>query len=236
MVKSDGARRGSTFVFPGLARVWGKLVSAHTPGQFAISAVDFETSTARSPANLSRDSHRFLSLDHCTHHHTFKSSTNYFPANRRSAYQGHQACIAITSYLLERNFYTLISQVIRQTPTQSKISPSLISLVTAPLATFPSPSPCISPIFTHIFTIPLLPNRIPLDSLSRFITHIPFSDRYVLEQYSALITSSTTTEDKVHLVANLQTYVYCPSLLETRWPLSVNVSPFPCSPSFVEVG
>ncbi|KIJ96339.1 hypothetical protein K443DRAFT_107446 [Laccaria amethystina LaAM-08-1] len=55
----------------------------------------------------------------------------------------------------------------------------------------------MGPIFTHIFTIPLLPNRIPLDSLSHFIPHIPFSDLYVLDKYNSTIVSSTSTEDKV---------------------------------------
>ncbi|EDR11770.1 uncharacterized protein LACBIDRAFT_313502 [Laccaria bicolor S238N-H82] len=60
----------------------------------------------------------------------------------------------------------------------------------------------------HIYPhFPLLPNGIPLDSLSHFISCIPFSALYVLEQNSAAIISSVNTEDKVHLVTNLHMFI-----------------------------
>ncbi|EDR05291.1 uncharacterized protein LACBIDRAFT_303043 [Laccaria bicolor S238N-H82] len=151
MVKPDGARRGSTFVLSGIARVWGELVSAHTTSLLLVR------STSRHPHPQPT---AFLRIDEAR-----------IRATRR---------------------------VIRQTPH----FPHHGATRHFPLA-LPVHQSHIRPHFYHSAS----PKRIPLFSLSHFISRIPFSDLYVLEQFSATIASSTSTEDKVHLVANLHMFI-----------------------------
>lgn len=83
---------------------------------------------------------------------------------------------------------------------------SLVLLSTAPLSIYPTSSPqfgaSLSQFLAHIFTIPQLPNRIPLDTLPSFVAHIPFTHLQAAAPYADAIVSDTNMEAKVHFVAN----------------------------------
>ncbi|KAF8960501.1 HECT-domain-containing protein [Flammula alnicola] len=95
---------------------------------------------------------------------------------------GPPTCSLITEYLLQHRLYDLLSQAIERIPIGSKSStslPPILNIVTAPLSTFQPQSPqysqSLASIFVSIFTIPLLPNRLPLEHLPSFISRLPLA-------------------------------------------------------------
>ncbi|KAJ7067265.1 HECT-domain-containing protein [Mycena amicta] len=131
-------------------------------------------------------------------------------ATRNLGPQGREAAENILLYLLRRGFYPLLAQAIRATPVaDAKTSTSLPLLV--PLATVAfSVAPAISEMYSDSFaallssilTIPLLPNRLPLRSLTHLSSHLPFS---ALGSLSPL-PDTFPILDKIHLVANLMAF------------------------------
>ncbi|KAF6755672.1 hypothetical protein DFP72DRAFT_1169496 [Ephemerocybe angulata] len=122
---------------------------------------------------------------------------------------------AITSYLLNHDYYSLISTAFQHIPeAKSKKAPqttSLTNLAVAPLSLYPPTSstfvPTLSKFLVHIFTIPHLPNRIPLATLPSFVSSIPISHLHLLSPHTSQITSflalqPNSVEARVHLVAN----------------------------------
>ncbi|KAF5313606.1 hypothetical protein D9611_010119 [Ephemerocybe angulata] len=122
---------------------------------------------------------------------------------------------AITSYLLKHDYYSLISTAFQHIPeAKSKKAPqttSLTNLAVAPLSLYPPTSstfvPSLSKFLVHIFTIPHLPNRIPLSTLPSFVSSIPISQLHLLSPHTSQITSflahqPNSVEARVHLVAN----------------------------------
>jgi ubiquitin-protein ligase E3 C len=93
--------------------------------------------------------------------------------------------------------------------TESKTSESLrhlVPLVTVPFFTFAAASDAYSESLTaliwSILTIPLLPNRLPLSSLTQLSSHLPLSS-FASVPSSA---DSHPINDKIHLVANLMAF------------------------------
>lgn len=133
----------------------------------------------------------------------------------------------ITQYLLPRGFYELLSNAIQaivslyhtksdnllicvqpvQAKSSSKSLPLIIPLVTGPLSTFQPASPfyaeSISGLFLFILTIPLLPNRLPLPSLTALSSRLPLATLSILDPAIPSLINSTSIEGRIHLLANL---------------------------------
>ncbi|ESK89887.1 hypothetical protein Moror_802 [Moniliophthora roreri MCA 2997] len=100
------------------------------------------------------------------------------------------------NYLVNHGFYASIARLIISS---SKNSPQLSILIQ--LATHPPLSPqIISDIVSHILTIPLLPNRLPLPSLTHLSARLPLAQLHLLPSSP---TSALTPAQKIDLVANL---------------------------------
>ncbi|KAJ7699585.1 hypothetical protein B0H17DRAFT_1048964 [Mycena rosella] len=117
--------------------------------------------------------------------------------------------LSITTYLSKREFYSRISVCIRSIPVQSKGDPNLpllVPLITAPFEIYPESSEeyaqAFASVLVHILTIPLLPNRLPLPSLTGFSAKLPLAAVRLLgesDAFSGLI----GTNEAVHLISNL---------------------------------
>ncbi|TFK31976.1 HECT-domain-containing protein [Crucibulum laeve] len=126
---------------------------------------------------------------------------------------GTEICVNITQYLINHNLYDLLSQAIRSIPVEAKNSPALpliVNLVTSPFTTFTPTSPqftqCLCLTFVSILTILQLPNRLPIDSLPRLISRIPFANLDLLEPHIPTLVDSLSTEAKVHLAVNIHMF------------------------------
>lgn len=89
--------------------------------------------------------------------------------------------------------------------------PLLVPLLTYPLRTFGSSHPesfseAYTSLFQHILTLPLLPNRIPLASLTHFSANFPLSAASVLSPSIPRLASVLGTAAKVHLLANITAF------------------------------
>ncbi|KAJ7148938.1 HECT-domain-containing protein [Mycena crocata] len=124
--------------------------------------------------------------------------------------QGREIAANILLYALRRGFYPLLSQAVRSIPmADSKSSaslPLLVPLATVAFSTFPPPtdaySESLTALLSCILTIPLLPNRLPLPSLTQLSSHLPLSSLASLAPSADVL----TTIDKIHLVANLMAF------------------------------
>ncbi|KAF9257641.1 HECT-domain-containing protein [Marasmius fiardii PR-910] len=96
------------------------------------------------------------------------------------------------------DFYCLLSISIREVSKSSPILPNLITLLFSPRTS----DQTISYLLTLVLTIPLLPNRLPLQTLTAFSASLPLAQltpRNVQDIASTLL----TTEDRIHLLSNL---------------------------------
>ncbi|KAH9948904.1 HECT-domain-containing protein [Amylocystis lapponica] len=117
-----------------------------------------------------------------------------------------------TAYVLRHGFYSRIAQAISRIPLESKTSPNLPPLVA--LSTMPCTRPELLPqvledLVIHILSIPLLPNRLPLQSLSAFSARLPLSSFHLIAPRISDIVNSAPLSDplpKVHLLANLSAF------------------------------
>ncbi|KAI9509462.1 HECT-domain-containing protein [Russula earlei] len=123
--------------------------------------------------------------------------------------------INITGYLLRHGLYPLLGKALGNIPVDEKGSPSiprLVSLITHPLRTFGSSHPdefldSYASLIRHILTLPLLPNRLPLNSLTQFSANLPLSAASVLSPSIPQLVSALKAEEKVHLLANIAAFV-----------------------------
>ncbi|KZT24637.1 HECT-domain-containing protein [Neolentinus lepideus HHB14362 ss-1] len=128
--------------------------------------------------------------------------------------QGPDVSREITRYLLARDMYSHLSQAITSIDLEAKSTPSLpliVPLVTAPLATYLDVSPelyqkALSELFLYILTISLLPNRLPLVSLTEFSSRLPLANLPQLPATFPAQACALTTVQKVHLIANLTAF------------------------------
>lgn len=86
--------------------------------------------------------------------------------------------------------------------------PLLVPILTYPLETFRSSHSDLlldayASFFQHIFTLPLLPNRFPLVSLTQFSANLPLTAASVL---LPSLDSILGTEEKVHFLANIAAF------------------------------
>ncbi|KAK0207871.1 HECT-domain-containing protein [Desarmillaria ectypa] len=115
----------------------------------------------------------------------------------------------VMRYLLSHGGYGLLSRSFLAFGLQSKNSPQLpllVPLLTVSFQIFPPSSPeylhAIIGLFSDILTISLLPNRMPIRSLTLFSSTLPFTQLSLLEPHLSVICTKDT-EPKVNLVANL---------------------------------
>lgn len=95
-------------------------------------------------------------------------------------------------------------------PIQSKSSsptlPALINLLVSPFALLDSMDDlykqALEDMLSFILTIPLLPNRLPIASLTFLAPRIPLTSLHLIDA-SRVISNATTVEQKIHLLANL---------------------------------
>lgn len=59
----------------------------------------------------------------------------------------------------------------------------------------------------NILTIPLLPNRLPLDVLSQFVTSLPLHALELLTSQIPIILEETTVDQTINLIANLHLFI-----------------------------
>jgi ubiquitin-protein ligase E3 C len=88
----------------------------------------------------------------------------------------------------------------------------MVPLLTHPLKTFGTSHPDLfleayTSLVQHILTIPLLPNRLPLPSLTQFSANLPLHAASVLSPSIPQLVSALGVEAKVHLLANVATFV-----------------------------
>ncbi|KAJ3743655.1 HECT-domain-containing protein [Lentinula detonsa] len=127
------------------------------------------------------------------------------------------------AYLLVHGFYALLASSINTIPVEAKSSPALpplISLSTLPFTILETTSAeyalAMQELFIHLFTIPLLPNRLSLSTLTHLSSHLPLSKMNLLYAKPADANSSSSLskflldvattaalEAKIHVIANL---------------------------------
>ncbi|KAJ7440766.1 HECT-domain-containing protein [Mycena galericulata] len=132
--------------------------------------------------------------------------------NRYLGMDGEKALFTITSYLPTRGFSVLVSTCLRSIPVQSKADPSLpllVPLITASLEVYSEGSPeysrAFTPLLIHFLTIPLLPNRIPIASLTALSSKLPLSAIRLLEDPFPFL-DMIGAEGAIHLISNLITF------------------------------
>ncbi|KZT00431.1 HECT-domain-containing protein [Laetiporus sulphureus 93-53] len=113
-------------------------------------------------------------------------------------------------YLLDRGYYRLLGQALLQIPVESKAKspslPPLVSLITLPLSYSVLLPQCLTDLVIYILTIPLLPNRLPIESLKAFTRALPLSSLHIVAPSIESLVSSpplSPPEPKIHLLANL---------------------------------
>ncbi|KZT44623.1 ubiquitin protein ligase [Sistotremastrum suecicum HHB10207 ss-3] len=128
-------------------------------------------------------------------------------------FNGENLCLQITSYLLRHDFFRLIREGYLHVPPERKTAPFLppwTALALSPLSTFSNPSDfanCLIQFLGHVLTVPLIPNRLPLPSVTYLAIHLPISrlDQLPLPEF---LTSFPSLESRAHLIANLSTFAY----------------------------
>ncbi|TFY50448.1 hypothetical protein EVJ58_g11046, partial [Rhodofomes roseus] len=114
-----------------------------------------------------------------------------------------------TQYVLDHGFYRLLGDAIQRIPLDSKTSPTLpplVTLLTTPLSQGSLHAQTLPQVLTHILSIPLLPNRLPLTALTAFSARLPLSSLHVASPAIPSIIADPVLaepEPKVHLIANL---------------------------------
>ncbi|EIN13090.1 HECT-domain-containing protein [Punctularia strigosozonata HHB-11173 SS5] len=127
--------------------------------------------------------------------------------------QGREFCQNVIAYVLQRGLYELLGRAISNIPLQAKNTPSLpslVSLATAPFSSFAigtaEHSRATLDLIMRILTIPLLPNRLPIASLTVFSARLPFSALHAVNPAGDSSVQSLPFEPRAHLLANLQTF------------------------------
>ncbi|KAH8114432.1 HECT-domain-containing protein [Phellopilus nigrolimitatus] len=121
----------------------------------------------------------------------------------------------IVSYLLRNDYYLFLKQATERIPVEAKATstalPLLVPLFTAPFTVSPVDSELYTTSFVqtvqYILTIPLLPNRLPLQSLSQFSARLPLHMIHLIVPVMQELTSTFPLQVRIHLLANLCTFM-----------------------------
>ncbi|KIM38451.1 hypothetical protein M413DRAFT_447711 [Hebeloma cylindrosporum] len=124
---------------------------------------------------------------------------------------GPATCTLITDYLMKHDLYAILRRSIESIPIKSKTPPNLLNLALLPLSTYPPESTQYAEVFAeivlNILTIPLLPNRVPLDYLPKFISQLPIAKLDTLNPLVPRILASTSNTSKINLVAHIHMFI-----------------------------
>ncbi|KAI0784812.1 HECT-domain-containing protein [Abortiporus biennis] len=115
----------------------------------------------------------------------------------------------ILNYLCDKSYYQLLANAILQYPPGSKPSPSsslptLVTLLTAPFQLDTSDSlykRFLEDLFSYIFSIPLLPNRL-IASLTHFARYLPLQSLGIVNAQH-IIDNTSSIEARIHILANV---------------------------------
>ncbi|KAL1745181.1 HECT-domain-containing protein [Schizophyllum fasciatum] len=148
-------------------------------------------------------------------HHVNLLSTLLSPNSGRRALgpDGSQAAGEISRYLIYRDYHEYLAHAITRLPMEQKskhqVLPPLVSLLIAPLSLWQPATPvfdrALLTFFAHILTIPLLPNRLPLESLSRLSSSLPYNSLPILNPYLPELLN-LDMDSRIHLISNLVTF------------------------------
>ncbi|KAF8428416.1 HECT-domain-containing protein [Boletus edulis BED1] len=123
---------------------------------------------------------------------------------------GNDLSLCISQWLVQNDLYQYLGRAITTVDPEAKNNPSLpylVKLLYLPLINFSPSSELFSRSFSalvsHIFALPLLPNRIPLTSLSELSGQLPLAHLHVLSLCISAIISITSTSSRINIVANL---------------------------------
>ncbi|THH29658.1 hypothetical protein EUX98_g4538 [Antrodiella citrinella] len=122
--------------------------------------------------------------------------------------------LSAVPYLLRHGYYEYLSRAITSIPMEAKSSstvlPSLVMLLVAPYSLLDNTDDLYKQAFDDllalILTIPLLPNRLPIASLTFLAPRIPLNSFHLVDS-SRVISIASTIEQKIHLLANLCAFV-----------------------------
>ncbi|KAG2070327.1 HECT-domain-containing protein [Suillus decipiens] len=135
---------------------------------------------------------------------------NPAPAIEALGFSGNQLTVSITEYAVRHGLYQYLARSIQTIGTETKNAPTLplfVELIYRPLNTLERSSEaflqCFQSLVIHILTIPLLPNRIPISSLTALSAKLPLSSFSVLLTSIADLVSAIPLQSHVHLIANL---------------------------------
>ncbi|KDQ20978.1 hypothetical protein BOTBODRAFT_26989 [Botryobasidium botryosum FD-172 SS1] len=128
---------------------------------------------------------------------------------------GSNICAEITSYLIPRGFYSYISRAFCLIPVTSKTSPSLPPLTTLSVSPFFTYTPqssqfatVLTQFYTYILSLPLVPNRLPIPSVTYLAANLQLQHLQLLDGNALILAlDATSVEPKIHLMANLLTFV-----------------------------
>ncbi|KAG2359437.1 HECT-domain-containing protein [Suillus spraguei] len=128
-------------------------------------------------------------------------------------FSGNQLIVSITEYAVRHGLYQYLARSIQTIGPETKNAPTLplfVELIHRPLNTLERSSEaflqCFQSLVIHILTIPLLPNRIPISSLTALSAKLPLSSFSVLSTSIADLVSTIPLQSHVHLIANLYAF------------------------------
>ncbi|KAG2038220.1 hypothetical protein BDR03DRAFT_999556 [Suillus americanus] len=128
-------------------------------------------------------------------------------------FYGSQLTVNITEYAVRHDLYQYLARSIQIIGPETKNAPTLpffVELIYRPLNTLERSSEaflqCFQSLAIHILTIPLLPNRIPISSLTALSAKLPLSSLSVLSTSVADLVSTIPLQSHVHLIANLYAF------------------------------
>ncbi|KAG1784544.1 HECT-domain-containing protein [Suillus plorans] len=126
---------------------------------------------------------------------------------------GNQLTVSITEYAVRHDLYQYLARSIQTIGPETKNAPTLpffVELIYRPLNTLERSSEaflqCFRSLIIHILTTPLLPNRIPISSLTALSAKLPLSSLSVLSTSVAELVSTIPLQSHVHLIANLYAF------------------------------
>ncbi|GJE97910.1 HECT-domain-containing protein [Phanerochaete sordida] len=123
------------------------------------------------------------------------------------------AQLELLSHLLNNGYHALLGRALSHIPVQSKSAPSLPTLVSLSVLPFtlldpasPQYAEALVYFFAGILTVPLLPNRLPLPSLTFLAPRVPL--QHLTSDLVPHILAQLPSDDaRVNLIANLAAFV-----------------------------